>query len=185
MRRALLAFHGLLLRVLLPPAFRAEYGEELRSAVHARLNSKRGTLSVSCIAALELLDLLRTGVREWLTVGILRSQGLAQGLWMDVWIALRSLAKAPAFSVVAIVTLAAGIGATTAIFSVIDGVLLRSLPYPDAERIVRVAVGTRPESGTTEGPLSPRGYCAKRPPPVARPAALAAAPIAPLTALTQ
>ncbi len=34
-------------------------------------------------------------------------------------------------------------------------------------------------------PLSPRGYCANRPPPVARPAALAAAPIAPLTALTQ
>jgi len=50
--------------------------------------------------------------------------------------AFRALARRPAFAVVAIVTLALGIGANAAIFSVFDAVLLRPLPYPDADRIV-------------------------------------------------
>ncbi|HJR59602.1 MAG TPA: ABC transporter permease [Vicinamibacterales bacterium] len=51
---------------------------------------------------------------------------------------LRSLAAQPGFTVVAILTIALGIAANTAIFSVVNGVLLRPLPYPDAERIVQV-----------------------------------------------
>ena len=54
----------------------------------------------------------------------------------DLRRALRSLAAAPAFTVAAILSLAIGIGANTAIFSVIDGLLLRPLPYKDAERLV-------------------------------------------------
>ena len=50
--------------------------------------------------------------------------------------ALRALARRPAFALVAIATLALGIGANAAIFSVFDAVLLRPLPYPDADRIV-------------------------------------------------
>lgn len=52
--------------------------------------------------------------------------------------AIRSLARAPLFSIVVILTLALGLGATTAIFSVVNGVLLRPLPYPQPDRIVRV-----------------------------------------------
>ncbi|MGB2715890.1 MAG: ABC transporter permease [Vicinamibacterales bacterium] len=50
--------------------------------------------------------------------------------------ALRGLARRPAFAIVAIVTLALGLGANAAIFSVIDATLLRPLPFPDAERLV-------------------------------------------------
>ncbi|HUE87758.1 MAG TPA: ABC transporter permease [Vicinamibacterales bacterium] len=57
----------------------------------------------------------------------------------DVRYAFRSLGRAPGFTLVAVITLALGIGATTAIFSVVDGILLRPLPYPDPSRIVTVA----------------------------------------------
>ena len=64
----------------------------------------------------------------------------------DVRFAARSLSRTPAFSVVAIVTLALGIGATTAMFSVVNGVLLSGLPYPNADRLV-----TLRERGVYEG----------------------------------
>jgi putative ABC transport system permease protein len=57
----------------------------------------------------------------------------------DLKYAFRTLVKSPAFTLVAIVTLALGIGASTAIFSVLDAVLLRPLPYPNQERLVEVS----------------------------------------------
>ncbi|HVF70666.1 MAG TPA: ABC transporter permease [Chthoniobacterales bacterium] len=56
----------------------------------------------------------------------------------DLKHALRSLFKRPGFSITAVLTLALGLGASTAIFSVLDAVLLRPLPYPDQERIVEL-----------------------------------------------
>src|SRR5882762_10074408 len=56
----------------------------------------------------------------------------------DIRYGVRSLLARPGFTTLAVFTLALGIGASTAIFSVVDGVLLRSLPYPEAERIVQL-----------------------------------------------
>ncbi len=68
------------------------------------------------------------------------SRGLPflESISQDLRFALRLFWKAPSFSVSAILTLALGIGATTAIFSVVYGVLLRPLPYPHPEHIVRL-----------------------------------------------
>ncbi len=68
------------------------------------------------------------------------SRGLPflESLLQDLRFALRLFLKAPSFSISAILTLALGIGATTAIFSVVYGVLLRPLPYPHPDRIVRL-----------------------------------------------
>ncbi len=60
------------------------------------------------------------------------------GLLRDVTQALRGLRRHPTFGVAALLTLALGIGATTAVFSVVDGVLLRPLPYRQPERLVQV-----------------------------------------------
>jgi putative ABC transport system permease protein len=61
-------------------------------------------------------------------------------LGQDVRYALRNLRKTPGFAVVAILTLALGIGASTAIFSVIDNILMEPFPYPDAQRYMSVQI---------------------------------------------
>jgi putative ABC transport system permease protein len=65
-----------------------------------------------------------------------RSVQFLDALLQDVRFALRSLVQRPGFAVVAILTLALGIGSTTAVFSVVDRILFRSLPYPHDERLV-------------------------------------------------
>jgi predicted permease len=61
-----------------------------------------------------------------------------ESIWADVRFALHQLQKSPGFAMTAILTLALGIGATTAIFSVVKAVLLNSLPYKDPDRLVAV-----------------------------------------------
>jgi predicted permease len=79
---------------------------------------------------------------------------LISDLWQDVRYAARIFWKQPAFAATAVLTLALGIGATTSIFSVVYGVLLKPLPFSDPERLVTVRQFAPHGAGTNQGPAT-------------------------------
>jgi predicted permease len=110
----MLSLYRALLR-LYPKSFRAEYGAEM-IAVFARDPNGRALVDTIVNAGRVHLDILQ----------------------QDLKYALRSLRRTPGFTVTAILVAALGIGATTATFSIADHVLLRPLPFADADRLVRI-----------------------------------------------
>src|SRR4029077_2695138 len=77
-----------------------------------------------------------------------------ESLFTDIRFSFRSLVKQPGFTLVAILTLALGIGANTAIFSVVNAVLLRPLPFKDSERVVMVWNNGAEAAGGDRTPLA-------------------------------
>jgi putative ABC transport system permease protein len=159
---------------VLPRALRREHGEAM-AVLYERLAAdgwrRGGAPGLAAVFVRSLVDV--AGQAVWTRLGRWRAADPAPALahadgsifpdrgrryamdawWLDVRQSVRSLARRPLLALLAVVTFALGIGANTAIFSVVSGVLLRALPYEEPERVVRL-VGTRGGTPNVGGVLA-------------------------------
>ena len=125
-------FGRALLGRFVPPDTTAAILGDLLEDLHESGNRVQFVVSVCSIAVRQAaLHRSRIGSSE-------RKAARMESLLLDLKFAIRSLSKRPSFPIVILTTLALGIGAATAIFSVVDGILLRPLPYSDPGRLVFV-----------------------------------------------
>jgi hypothetical protein len=87
----------------------------------------------------------------------MKLRAMVDELWRDVAYAWRMLGRNPAFTAVAALTLALGVGANTAVFSVVDAVVFRQAPYEEPERLVKIWSKSSPQpTDNLSGPSSRR-----------------------------
>jgi putative ABC transport system permease protein len=121
---------------------RRRFYNDLSEEIRAHLEEKIEELVASGMSKKEATSAAR---REFGNVTLMEEDSRAVWQWpsietffTDVRFGARTFRKSPAFSAIAVLTLALGIGANTAIFSLVNGILLISLPYPKAEQLVSV-----------------------------------------------
>lgn len=144
-------FHRWLL-ALYPKSFRNEYGHEIGRAFRLRRRDASGLPAVAVLWIGEIADVVTNAARVHADI-----------LGQDLRFSLRALRRTPGFFVAAVLVTALGIGATTAAFTLTDHILFRPLPYPEADRIVKIwesnptrPVGIHGLGGTND--VSPANY---------------------------
>jgi len=134
---------------LLPFDFRADFGDEIEAAFEEQQREAQqegGARRSTWLWLRTAVDTVRLAVLEhW---DLLRQ---------DVRFGLRTFVRSPGFTAVAILTLALGTGAVTAIFTIVDAVVFRPLPFPDADRLVCLQV-VRNQRGGFRGGMPPFSY---------------------------
>jgi len=156
---------------LYPTAFRRRFGAEMLIAFRARIGDARrrsGRFFALATTVRALADLVVNGLAERFVRdrGLDRQpveasatatrRGLTDWLFQDLKIATRRLRREPGFAAMVVLTLAGGIGAATTIFSLVDGVLLRPLPYREADRLLTIWQWSK--SKGIEEPPSPANF---------------------------
>jgi putative ABC transport system permease protein len=177
--RASVRAYGLAVR-LFPAAFRARFGDELVgtfaevAADRHRRHGPRGLARLWIQATADLTA--HAGGERWaawrgresglplrderrrrprpVIQDVRGGAGMLETLRQDVRFAVRTLVKAPGFTAAVVATIALGVGATTAIFTVVNGIVLRPLPFPGSERAIMICE-TNPKMGDWCGASPP------------------------------
>ena len=128
---------------MIPPWVRRRRDRELDEEIRGHL---RMAIEERVARGESRADAEAAARREFGNVGVVKEVtremwggGDVERLWQDVRYAVRTLRRAPAFTAVAGLTLALGIGATTAMFTVVHDVMMRPLPYPQSDRLVQLS----------------------------------------------
>lgn len=154
-----------LLLLAYPPAFRSDHGEDAADVFVdlVRATRRRGVAALIGLWLRSVPDVVRGGFQERRgshrrsAVPPARGSANIDALAGELRHAVRALMRRPAFTVTAVLTLAIGIGATTAVVSVVDAVLLRPLPYARSDELVTLG-HVAPEIASGEWGLSRAGY---------------------------
>ena len=145
------------LLLLYPKTFRRQYGEEYLAAAEHRWNMESrdgagrfaGMRTVVALLSDAMTSAPAARWRAWVAPPLTSGRGerrdprmsvLVQGLIADIRLAVRALVRRPSYTVLVVATLGLGIGVSAAVFGVLDRVILRPLPYPDADRFVYLSM---------------------------------------------